>query len=194
MNESPHERFSALYRAHFRDLLGFALRRTDRPEDAADVVADTFVVAWRRIDKVPPGGEARLWLYGVCRRTLANHTRSGNRRDRLGAKLRDTLAESVVPDHGDTVAGNLSVTAALAELSRSDRELMQLTVWEGLEPREVALVLGIPARTVRTRLSRARARLREKLGGDAEPPDGHVLHDRGAERPLHPTLARREGR
>ncbi|KRF16580.1 hypothetical protein ASG90_09885 [Nocardioides sp. Soil797] len=180
MSLIAEERFRALHTAHFRDLLGFALRRTATADDAADVVADTFVVAWRRLDEVPPGNEGRLWLYGVCRRTLANHTRSGRRRERLGAKLGSALREAVVPDPADEVLLTVSVRAALAALRPADRELLALSIWEQLEPGEIAVVLDLPARTVRTRLSRARARLRHKLGGDGPPGDGHVLRDGGA--------------
>lgn len=179
MSQSDEERFRALHHAHFRDLLGFALRRTTTPDDAADVVADTFVVAWRRLDDVPPGKEGRLWLYGVCRRTLANHARSGRRRDRLGAKLGSALREVVVPGPEEVVSLTVSVRAALAALRPADRELLALSIWEQLEPSEIAVVLDLPARTVRTRLSRARARLRSKMDGDAPPGDGHVSHDGG---------------
>lgn len=180
MSQKDEERFRTLHDAHFRDLLGFALRRTATADDAADVVADTFVVAWRRLGDVPPGNEGRLWLYGVCRRALANHARSGRRRDRLGAKLGSALRDAVVPDPAGEVLLTVSVRAALAVLRPADRELLALSIWEQLEPGEIAVVLDLPARTVRTRLSRARARLRDELGGDAPPGDGHVLHDRGA--------------
>ena len=181
-SSDPQPRFDALYDAQFRDLVGFALRRTQRPEDAADVVAETFLVVWRRIDEVPPGDEARLWLFGVCRRVLANHERGRTRRHRLGARLRDVLGEETVPDPASGVASSLVLHDALAHLKPADRELLQLVAWEGLEPREAALVLGVPARTVRTRLSRARARLREQaerldLFGDAPPGPGHVSGD-----------------
>lgn len=180
MSETDEDRFRVLHHAHFRDLLGFALRRTASPDDAADVVADTFLVAWRRLDQVPPGIEGRLWLYGACRRCLANHSRSRRRRERLGAKLGTVLREVATPDPAGEVGLALSVRAAMSRLRRADRELLELTVWEQLEPFEIAEVLDLPARTVRTRLSRARARLRKELSGDAPPGEGHVLHDRGA--------------
>ncbi|HEY3140934.1 MAG TPA: sigma factor, partial [Acidimicrobiales bacterium] len=77
------EEFEELYRAQVRSLLAYALRRVDHPEQAADVVAETMLVAWRRLDQVPPGDEARLWLFGVARRVLANQRRGSARRDRL---------------------------------------------------------------------------------------------------------------
>lgn len=169
------EAYRRLYDTNVRAILGYALRRTTSSEDAADVTAETMLVAWRRLHEMPAGDDARLWLYGVARRVLANHRRGAERRDRLGTRLREQLA-AVVPDPADHVADRLGVRAALDRLGPSDRELLQLTAWEGLEPREVAEVLGIPARTVRTRLSRARARLRHELG-DVSPPAGHAPGD-----------------
>ena len=174
MSDRPRrdEVFQRLYAAHFDQLLGYALRRVDRPEDAADVVAETFLVAWRRLPDVPPGDEARLWLYGVARRTLANHRRGDGRRDRLGQRLREQLA-TCVPDPAERVVENLAVENALATLGSADREVLQLSLWEGLEPREIADVLGVTTVVVRPRLSRARAPLRDLLGNDPVPP-GHL--------------------
>ncbi len=87
-------------------------------------------------------------------------------------RLRRRLA-AVIPDPGNDVPERLAVRDALARLGALDREVLTLTVWEGLEPREVAEVLGVNAAAVRTRLSRARARLRELVGDDLDPP-GHV--------------------
>ncbi len=165
--------FRRLYAAHFDAVLGFALRRTDRPEDAADVTADTFLVAWRRLSHVPAGDAARPWLYGVARRTLANHRRGEGRRAALGERLRHQLAHAVA-DLADEVVHRADVTAAMQRLSARDEEVLQLHLWEGLEPREMAEVLGIPATVVRPRLSRARARLRAVLGNDP-PGAGHLL-------------------
>lgn len=169
------ERFRALFDGYFRELLGYALRRVSSPEDAADVVADTMLVAWRRMDQVPVDGTARLWLYGVARRVLANQRRGKLRRERLGERLRLQLVEAA-PDLADSVSTSTAVRQALEALGADDRELLELTAWEGLDPREVAIVLDVPARTVRTRLHRARGRLREQLG-DAFDGRGHVRDD-----------------
>ncbi|GGR51242.1 DNA-directed RNA polymerase sigma-70 factor [Actinoplanes ianthinogenes] len=170
---SSDEQFRHLYAANFPALLGYAVRRVEQPADAADVVAETFLIAWRRRQDVPGGAEARLWLYGVARRVLANHHRGNQRRDRLGDRLRARLA-SIGGDPAADVPQRLAVRDALARLGELDREVLTLTAWEGLEPREVAAVLGVSATTVRTRLSRARARFRQ-LVGDDPPPAGHVL-------------------
>ena len=160
-------RFRRLYAEHGRAVLAYAVRRSSDPADAADVVADTFLVAWRRLANIPPGPEARLWLYGVARRTLANQRRAERRRERLAERLRRELpaelaAASVTPSGG-------AVMAALGMLAEPDREVLLLAAWEQLEPVEIATVLGITRTAARSRLHRARARLREQLGDDAEP-------------------------
>src|SRR5580704_6064903 len=73
-------RFETIYAANCGPILGYVLRRTRNGDDAADVVAETFLTAWRRLDDVPPGDQARLWLYGVARRVLANHQRGERRK------------------------------------------------------------------------------------------------------------------
>ncbi|GAA1549466.1 RNA polymerase sigma factor [Nocardioides humi] len=175
--------FRRLYAAHFDPVLGFALRRTARPEDAADVTADTFLVAWRRLSHVPSGEAAGPWLYGVARRTLANQRRGEARRTALGERLRLQLAHAVA-DLADDVVHRADVTAAMKRLSARDEEVLQLHLWEGLEPREIAEVLGIPATVVRPRLSRARSRLRDLLGNDP---------DEGGHSTSEPTASTRDG-
>ena len=158
------DRFRALYQAEVVALLGYAARRMARHEDAADVVADVFTVAWRRIDDVPDGSDARPWLYGVARNVLANHRRGARRHDRLTDRLRGELrlmVPAVQPASDDVDA----VRNALQRLSIDDRELLQLTAWEGLSPGEVALVMDVPAGTIRSRLHRARRQLRRELDG-----------------------------
>jgi DNA-directed RNA polymerase specialized sigma24 family protein len=166
---TEHEdRFRRIYTANFESLLAYAMRRVEQPEDAADVVAETFLVAWRRSRELPPEDEIRLWLL------LANHHRGGARRERLGERLRQRIRGAVVVDPGSEVPERLTVQAALAQLGELDREVLMLTFWEGLEPREAATVLRVSPAAVRTRLSRARTRLRD-LVGDVHGPPGHVL-------------------
>jgi RNA polymerase sigma-70 factor (ECF subfamily) len=155
-------RFRKLYADHGREILAYALRRVHDPEDAADVLAETFLVAWRRSADIPAGPQARLWLYGVARRTLANHRRGELRRTRLNERLRaeldDAISDWAPPDDG---AGE--ALAALGRLDPRDRELLRLTAWEELSPRQAATVLGLSAVAARSRLHRARRRLRREL-------------------------------
>jgi RNA polymerase sigma-70 factor (ECF subfamily) len=157
--EVAQARFSRLYREHGRAVLAYALRRVAEPEDAADVVAETFLVAWRRFAEVPVDEEARLWLYGVARLVLANLERSERRRTRLGARLAETLG-SEIATHRAAEGEAAEVLRAMAGLEAGDRELLMLVSWEGLAPTEAARVLGISALATRSRLHRARRRLR----------------------------------
>lgn len=152
-----------LYANHGRDVLAYALRRASSAEDAAEVVADTFLIAWRRLSEIPREPEARLWLYGVARRMLANQRRGESRRTRLTERLRvearAALADSPRDEQSEVVL------AALATLSPEDRELLLLIGWEQLSPAQAARVLDISAIAARGRLHRARHRLREALAG-----------------------------
>ncbi len=169
--DGREEVFRRLYAEHFTTVLAFALRRVDHPEDAADVAADTFLVTWRRLGHVPSGEETRPWLYGVARRVLANQRRGEGRRTSLTRRLREEL-RAVVSDSSDEVVQRADVTTAMCRLSGRDQEILELHLWEGLEPREIAEVLGLATVVVRPRLSRARGRLRDVLGNDPPPP-GH---------------------
>jgi RNA polymerase sigma-70 factor (ECF subfamily) len=157
---SPEEQFSALFDSTHVALLGYAVRRVTDPADAADVVAETFLVAWRRLDDVPPGSEARPWLFGVARRVLANHYRGERRRHALADRLRDSLHQVVPPPelHEPSL-----VERAVARLGDDDRELLHLLAWEELAREEIAVAMGLSRATVRVRLHRARARLREAM-------------------------------
>jgi RNA polymerase sigma factor (sigma-70 family) len=156
------ERFRAVYGASYRPLLGYALRRTATEQDAADVVAETFTTAWRRLDEMPGGDEARLWLYGVARRALANQRRADRRRERLGERL---AAEAVPAPAGDSVGndGLAGVDAAFRSLRPQDREILALVAWEELGATEIGAVLGCSANAARIRLHRARRRFAAAL-------------------------------
>ena len=161
-------RFAEVYERNCGPVLGYALRRTGNGEDAADVVAETFLTAWRRIDDVPEGDAARLWLYGVARNVLANHRRGERRRSELGDRLRQDLAGA----HADPeYTGELAVVAAaFRALPDADRELLGLVGWEGLRAREIAAVLGCSPNAVRIRLHRARGRFAAELARRRDQP------------------------
>lgn len=161
--ESAEARLERLYAEHGRAVLAYAVRRSPDGQDAADALAETFLVAWRRLPEVPPGEAARLWLYGVARNVLANQRRSERRRDRLAERLREDLPaalDGVPPSSTDGGA----IRAALAGLGREDREILRLSAWEELTPSEIATVMGISKIAARSRLHRARNRLRTALG------------------------------
>jgi RNA polymerase sigma-70 factor (ECF subfamily) len=161
-------RFAALYRDHSRDVLAYAVRRTQSAEDAADVVAETFLVAWRRGSDIPNGDGARLWLYGVARRTLANQRRGERRRARLAARMRAELPTALAAAMPAPTTTDHHVLAAIAALGESDREVLLLSAWEQLSPTEIAEVLGISPLAARSRLHRARRRVEAQLRGPAD--------------------------
>jgi RNA polymerase sigma-70 factor, ECF subfamily len=139
-------------------VFAYALRRLGDEHAADDVVAETFLVAWRRRDSVPES--ARSWLLGVARKQLANRHRGDRRRAALIAKL----ARSAEPARGEAaVAYNTALAAAFNALPPSDREVLGLVAWEELTPREAAAVLGVTPALFSVRLHRARRRLGKRL-------------------------------
>ncbi len=152
-------RFESVYRAHVAAIGRYASRRTDAA-DAVDVVAETFAVAWRRIDEVPP--DALPWLYGVARRVLANQRRGGIRRTALHTRLCEAWVQPVSPPpaHLETLR------TAIHSLTEADREILLLAGAEELSPREIAVVLDLRPEVARNRLSRARQRLRDAMPDD----------------------------
>ena len=153
---TPEERFRALFARHYPAVFRYAGRRLGR-EEAADAAAEAFTVAWRKIAHVPPEPETLPWLYGVARRVVANAERGRRRRERLAARAAGDAVEAAPP------ADPAGVLSALAGLRPDDRELLRLAAWEGLDPREMGLVLGCSPNAAAIRLHRARRRLEEAM-------------------------------
>lgn len=153
------EKFAALHTSCGDALLSYFRRRVTVQADAADLVAETYLILWRRIGAVPDGTEnARAWAFGVARGVLANYSRGVRRRLALADRLRselETRPPQIVAVDGQ-VAQHL-----LAGLDPLDRELLTLTHWDGLTLNEAAAALGLTASTARVRMHRARKRLRE---------------------------------
>lgn len=179
------EQFEQLARAVHAPVLRYLLRRTDA-ETAADVLADTLGVLWRRLDDVPRAapadpadpadptdpadpetgllGAPLAWSYAVARRCLANAERGMRRQRALAARI--VLLDpppSTAPDASETSAVSDEVHRALARVPAEDAELLRLWAWEQLEPREIAVVLGISANAASIRLHRAKSRLRQVM-------------------------------
>ena len=155
--------FEQLFRDTRTDLLAYIMRRSQSAEDAADVLAQTYLIAWQKLDAIPTGERARLWLFGVARNLLlrgGSRRRSGHALDeRLASELRSAHPlHASVDDERSSALG-----AALASLSERDREILMLTGWEGLTPKQIAAVVGTPVNIVRVRLHRARTRLKRDL-------------------------------
>lgn len=162
-------RFEQLARAVVEPLRRYVVRRSG-PDLADDVLADTLLVLWRRLDDVPADA-ALPWCYGVARGCLANAQRAESRRDRL-ARRAAALADRAGDDDPDPRVEE--VRRAVAGLPEQEQELIRLWAWEELTPAEIAVVLGVTANAVSIRLHRARKKLAERLvERSAERPAGH---------------------
>jgi RNA polymerase sigma-70 factor, ECF subfamily len=146
--------FEQLYRQHAGAVLAYARRRTTQ-EAANDVVAEVFLVAWRRADEVP--AQPLPWLLGVARRVLANQRRGEHRGVALRERIRSEQLAGVRSPLGDDVPS--PAVCALWSLGASDQELLMLVAWDGLSRAEAAEALGISVGTLAVRLHRARRRL-----------------------------------
>jgi RNA polymerase sigma factor (sigma-70 family) len=162
-DDRPRLAFERLFRETRDDLLAYALRRSPSPEEAADAVAETYLIAWRRLERVPAGDEARLWLFGVARNVLRKGVTRRHGRDRLVDRLGRELRASGVGEPPVADERLETIRHALAQLPGRDRELLTLAAWEGLTAQEIAAVTGMSANVVRVRLHRARKRLKREL-------------------------------
>lgn len=170
------------------------LHRRSRPDDAADVLSDTLLVVWRRLDDLPD--DPVPWSIGVARRCLANHRRGDRRRLRL---VEHAAAEPRFDTSGDPQdlvgEGDPELNAAIATLSDSEAEIVRLWAWEQLEPRDIAAVLDTTANAVSVALTRAKRKLARQLDHtatsdrNASEPDTHQ-----AEAPPSPTSQRGDER
>jgi RNA polymerase sigma factor (sigma-70 family) len=168
-SQTDPQRFAELYDRHAPDIHRYVARRLG-DSAADDVVAETFLVAFRRRDRFDPSrGAARPWLYGIASNLIAGHRRSEVMQYRVLAK---TAVDPVVESHRDRAEERVAAAAvtrqlgaALARLAKRDRDVLLLVAWESLTYDEVAQALGIPIGTVRSRLNRARKKVRKALGG-----------------------------
>jgi RNA polymerase sigma-70 factor (ECF subfamily) len=157
-------RFHELYERHYARVFAYALRRT-RPEAAQDVVADTFLVAWGKLDAVPE--QALPWLLAVARKTLANRARAARRDYALVERLSRELVPGGEPARGlDELH---AVARAFARLPEVEQELLRLVAWDGLSLKEAATVTGRSYVACRVRVHRAKRRLAELLEREHAP-------------------------
>jgi len=164
----PHA-FEVLFAENAKSVYNHAFRTTGDWSVAEDVVALTFLEAWRLRDRVDTeGGSLRPWLLGIAVNVVRNVGRTGRRHAAAMARM---PRDQAMPDFADDLVGRIDdtetiarVRQALRKLRRSEREVFALCVWERLDSASAAEALGIPVGTVRSRLSRARAKLRRMLG------------------------------
>lgn len=162
LNVRPEERFRVLYEGHVEDVARYVARRT-AGSDVQDVVADTFLTAWRRFDDLPH--DPLPWLIVTARKLIANRHRSTERQGALLEKLSAGPAwvfEQAAPSDLSEVDARL--LAAISELPAAEREAFMLVAWEGLDAPRAARAAGCSAATFRMRLHRARRRLKQQIG------------------------------
>jgi RNA polymerase sigma factor (sigma-70 family) len=154
------ETFELLFREHYPLVRAYALRRA-APDAAQDAIAETFLVAWRRLEDVPE--DALAWLYATARRVLANQRRSASRSAALEARIASAGPPAAMPDAAEHVADAELMRLALARLSDRSREALMLVAWEGLPGARAARAAGCSKAAFAVRLHRARAQLQSEL-------------------------------
>jgi RNA polymerase sigma-70 factor (ECF subfamily) len=159
-------RLEQLYAAHADAVMTYLRHRTDH-ETAKDVLSETFVTTWRKLDEVPP--QPRGWLFAVARRVLANHVRSQGRAGALIEKVAADPATAIGSSELQEAMTRHDIVSALNALEEPDREVLLLAGWYELSGREAAQALGCSQSAYGVRLHRARRRLRAVL---EDPPAG----------------------
>jgi RNA polymerase sigma-70 factor (ECF subfamily) len=164
-----------LWDEHAQRIYRYCFRRTADRELAEDLTSVVFLEAWRRRDKAQLGADTELpWLYGVAANVVRNQWRKQRRYRAALARLprpRDEadLAQDAIDHLADQEQMRL-VVARLQALPQIEQDVLTLCAWEDLTPKEAAVALGVPESTVRTRLHRARKRLRLPDSADGHAP------------------------
>src|SRR3954469_16385123 len=165
MDEARLER---LHREHAGAVRAFVRRRIDGDE-VDEVVAEVFVIAWRRLED--ERDQTRVWLLGVARRVVANRRRAAKRQRALYERLaREAEGAAAAARDPAAVVTDGTVLRALAALSPGDREVLLLITWDGLGHAEAAAVLGLRRAAFSQRVRRARRRLACLMEAPDPPP------------------------
>jgi RNA polymerase sigma-70 factor (ECF subfamily) len=161
MGAPDEDRFARLVHEHSSAVGNYLRRRLYplTPGDLDDLVEETMIVVWRRIDSVPADAELP-WMLGVARNVLRNARRSKNRRSAFESRLAPTPDDASAEEH---VIGDESVRNALASLPDDDREILLLNAWDGLDTHALGTYFVISTNAAAVRLSRAQHRFRELL-------------------------------
>jgi RNA polymerase sigma-70 factor, ECF subfamily len=133
--KSQVRQFTELFTANYGPVLAYVQRRVSA-DLAQDVVAETFLAAWRNIHELPP--DPLPWLYRAAHFAAANQRRTLARRGRLDERARLLAAGAIAPDHSDQVTADMELAAAFRVLSEADREVLRLAAWEAWAPRRSA--------------------------------------------------------
>jgi RNA polymerase sigma-70 factor (ECF subfamily) len=155
-------RFELLYGAHFEKVYAYVRRR--RPsQDVADLVADVFSVAWRRLDAIPPEPDDALWFYGVARNVVSQDARARNRRSSLVTRLSSSPPSQAADDDPEDSDTSARIRELITHLKPLDQEIVRLVAWESLNHAEVAQILECSPNTVAIRWHRSIERLRRAM-------------------------------
>ena len=157
--EFRRERFRILYNDLYDDLWRYVQRRSINTEEARDTLSEVFLVAWRRLEDIPAGQEARLWLFGVARNLVKTSWRKRKRRGDLVVRIGSEMSTRGTTDEELDNSGVLKIVKALQFLSENDQEILRLVAWEDLSHKEISVVLGCSENAVAIRIRRARVRL-----------------------------------
>ncbi|MEU6731795.1 RNA polymerase sigma factor [Streptomyces physcomitrii] len=176
--------FAEVYEAYAKAVYNHAYRLTGDWSVAEEVMGDTFLEAWRSREQLEPdGGTLKPWLFGIATNKARNANRGTGRRL---AFLSRRPAPEPVADFAEETAGRIddarqlaAVQQALSRLRRPEREVLALCVWSGMDYAQAAAALGVPVGTVRSRLSRARARLRRLTDGELAKSERERREQRG---------------
>ncbi len=162
------DRFRILYDQLYDDLWRYCQRRSSSHEQATDVLSETMLVMWERIDDIPPGTGARPWLFGVARNQLRKRHETTSRVDRLVERLKLEYSSRRTPSDPAEEANAHSVLETLRELPEDDQELLRLQAWEGLTHSEIGQMFGVTENAVAIRVHRARQRFAALLAEGEE--------------------------
>ncbi|MCX5233074.1 RNA polymerase sigma factor [Streptomyces sp. NBC_00233] len=176
--------FGSLFDDYARAVYNHAFRLTGDWSAAEDVLSLTFLEAWRLRESVDlDGGSLRPWLLGIATNTARNTRRAARRHEAAVSRL---PREEALPDFAEELVGRIDdaaqvalLQAALSRLRRPEREVVSLCIWSGLDYAAAARALGIPVGTVRSRLSRARKKLRRFASAAVLPGNGNSDPGRG---------------
>jgi RNA polymerase sigma-70 factor (ECF subfamily) len=169
--QERRERFEALAAEVFEPLQRY-LRRRANADEAEEAFGDTLLALWRRLDDIPPAATLP-WSYGVARRVLANRRRGLVRQRQLVERIGRLTPVWFDPDPS-AAPEYPELAAALRALREEDREVLTLWAWEQLEPREIAIVLGVSVNAATLRLSKAKKRLAQAMSGQSGAGAGHM--------------------
>ena len=169
MNEQHRrKKFENIYDQFVKDKTVYASRRSKNPETTADIVAETFMICWRRLNDIPDPPDAKFWLYRTARGVISNAYRKKANSEQLGKGLSSFLEKHGQDDFSSSTTDQLFVREELNKLDDDDKEIIMLKYWDGMKAKEIAEIIGISTVAARKRLNRASKLLKVRLENDED--------------------------